>query len=218
MSGRSKPGDRARQPGLRAPSRMQDEAGSGSGRAKRQRASADTGSGQPVAATSIGPLSRPVSVAHLTADGVDEKVEATVEERAALAADFGLEAIHSLTGSFALTGSPRRVRVTGRVDAAITQTCVVTLEPFDSVVEEVVEAEFADPDLAARLAGEQEEPPEPMEGSSIDLGRLTAEFLALGLDPYPRKPGTAFSFETEGDADASPFAALGRLRDGQKDQ
>ena len=28
--------------------------------------------------------------------------------------------------------------------------------------------------------------------AQIDLGALAAEFLALGLDPYPRKPGVAF--------------------------
>ena len=37
-------------------------------------------------------------------------------------------------------------------------------------------------------------PDEIMDGQ-IDLGALAAEFLVLGLDPYPRKPGADFSFE-----------------------
>jgi hypothetical protein len=44
------------------------------------------------------------------------------------------------------------------------------------------------------------------------LGALTAEFLALGLDPYPRKPGVDFSYKEDGDEADTPFAALRRLR------
>ena len=33
---------------------------------------------------------------------------------------------------------------------------------------------------------------EPLIGGSVDLGALATEFLILGLDPYPRKPGAVF--------------------------
>ena len=53
-----------------------------------------------------------------------------------------------------------------------------------------------------------EDPPDPIVDGKIDLGALAAEFLALGLDPYPRKPGVAFDPpEPQGGRD-SPFAAL----------
>jgi hypothetical protein len=57
------------------------------------------------------------------------------------------------------------------------------------------------------------DPPDPIIGGRIDLGALAAEFLSLGLDPYPRKPGVDFE-APEGDApgEESPFAALGKLR------
>ena len=46
----------------------------------------------------------------------------------------------------------------------------------------------------------------------IDLGVLAAEFLALGLDPYPRKPGADFAAPAEADISTdSPFAALRQL-------
>ena len=38
-----------------------------------------------------------------------------------------------------------------------------------------------------------EDAPDPIVDGKIDLGALAAEFLALGLDPYPRKPGVAFA-------------------------
>ena len=39
--------------------------------------------------------------------------------------------------------------------------------------------------------------------------RLAAEFFALGLDPYPRKPGVAFEAPQDREDAASPFSALG---------
>ena len=37
---------------------------------------------------------------------------------------------------------------------------------------------------------------------------LAAEFFALGLDPYPRKPGVAFEQPPEPESEATPFATL----------
>ena len=92
---------------------------------------------------SVGPLSRPVSVRHLPPEGLEVAVVATPEERAALAKDFKLEALHALEGRFRLTGTAERVHVEGVVTARVGQICVVTLEPFDDVIEEEVEVDFA---------------------------------------------------------------------------
>ena len=90
-----------------------------------------------------GPLSRPVAVADILPDGLDVAVEASAEEREALARAFKLPAIHSLTSRFHLSGTRDRVHVTGQVDAAIEQICVVTLDPFANEVHEAVEVDFA---------------------------------------------------------------------------
>ena len=52
----------------------------------------------------------------------------------------------------------------------------------------------------------------------IDLGALTAEFFALGLDPYPRKPGVEFVAPPGEDASDSPFAASGAAASGPSDR
>jgi hypothetical protein len=164
---------------------------------------------------SVGPLSRPIAVDNLPAQGVETTVEATAEECAVLAKDFKLPAIRRLVGRFKLTGSPERVRVTGRIEADITQVCVVTLDEFDSTLEEDVEVDFSAPDTLPLTAGESEhqrEPPDEIVNGAVDLGSLTAEFLALGLDPYPRKPGVDFAYEAPDDASDGPFAALGKLK------
>lgn len=172
-------------------------------------------------ADSVGPLSRPFSVAQLPARGTEFTVEASPEERDALAKDLDLPAIKSLTARLHVTGSPARVHVKGRLRASIVQTCVVTLEPFESELDEEVEVAFRAPLDGERepVSGEEIEAdpdaPDELLGDRIDLGAITAEFLALGLDPYPRKPGVEFeAAATEGAAEteASPFAALARLR------
>ncbi|MGB7126998.1 MAG: DUF177 domain-containing protein, partial [Methylovirgula sp.] len=48
----------------------------------------------------------------------------------------------------------------------------------------------------------------------IDVGALAAEFLALGLDPYPKKPGVEFTPVTVPEESAGrPFDALKKLTD-----
>jgi uncharacterized metal-binding protein YceD (DUF177 family) len=164
---------------------------------------------------SVGPLSRPVSVRHIPPGGLDVGIEATPEERAALAKDFKLPAIHALEGRFRLTGSPKRVRVEGAVRARVAQTCVVTLETFEDAIEEEVEVDFAAPETETEaVEGADYEPPDEIAGGQIDLGALTAEFLALALDPYPRKPGVDFAYDGQGEPSDSPFADLRKLKPG----
>ena len=106
----------------------------------------------------------------------------------------------------------------GVVHGELTQTCVVTLEPFPATVEEEIDVRFAprDDERAARRRAEEPETvsmadddePDPIVDGKIDLGALAAEFFALGLDPYPRKPGVAFEPPAEPEAEVTPFAAL----------
>ena len=163
---------------------------------------------------SAGPLSRPVSVERLSPEGLEETVVATPEECAALAKDFKLPAIHSLAGEYRIKGSAKGIHVEGRVIAKVAQTCVVTLDPFDTEIEEEVEVDFAEPSgMPAEPPTEMHEyePPDEIVNGHVDLGALTAEFLALGLDPYPRKPGVDFDYKGDDKPD-SPFAALAKLK------
>jgi uncharacterized metal-binding protein YceD (DUF177 family) len=159
----------------------------------------------------VGPFSRPFDVRNLPSQGTDIHVEATGEECSALTKDFGLPAIHSLSADYKLKSSVKGVHVIGVVKARITQICVVTLEPFDSDIEEDVEVDFAEssgmpPEPPTEM--HEYEPPDEIVNGEIDLGSLTSEFLALGLDPYPRKPGVEFNYRDPADEEDSPFAAL----------
>jgi uncharacterized metal-binding protein YceD (DUF177 family) len=162
-------------------------------------------------------------------------VTASDGECAALAKRLGLVRLGSLRGHLRVErpGGGPAIRVSGNLSAEVVQTCVITLEPFEQHVsesfvqrytlEEVAEEApevFSDPDA--------EEPPEFLEGDSLDLGEVVAEQLALALDPHPRAPGATFegaSFGTWTEADEaaaveaarSPFAALEGLKGGAED-
>ena len=53
--------------------------------------------------------------------------------------------------------------------------------------------------------------PDPIIGGKIDLGALASEFLTLGVDPYPRKPGVVFEGDDPAGARPSAFAGLAGL-------
>lgn len=158
----------------------------------------------------IGPLTRPIRVDRLRKDGSEVVVEATPRECGVLAADFEIPAIRDLVGRFRVNGPSSRMIVTGTVSAIVTQICTVSLDPFESTVSEPVEVAFTDTDILVGTDAEDSDVPDPIVGNRIDFGTLTAEFLALGLDPYPRKPGVAFTPET--DDEDGPLGVLRSLR------
>jgi hypothetical protein len=140
-------------------------------------------------------------------------LEADAQVRAALARPAGVDAVERLVAQLDLTPRGRGVHVGGSVSATVRQTCVVTLEPVVNQIEEAVDVDFVAPgaqppanDLDPEAASADE--PEPLTGNAIDLGLLATEFLILGVDPYPRKPGVAFDAPQAGDAASNPFAAL----------
>lgn len=160
-----------------------------------------------------GPLTRPTRIDRLRKDRSEVIVEATPQECAALAAEFKIPAIRDLVGRFSVSGPSSRLIVTGTVSATVTQVCTVSLDPFESTVSEPVEVAFTDTDILVGTDAEDADVPDPIVGNRIDFGTLTAEFLALGLDSYPRKPGIAFTPVTEDDDEASPLGVLRTLRD-----
>ena len=114
--------------------------------------------------------------------------------------------------------------VAGTVTARCVQTCGVTLEPFEADLSETIGVRFAaaakaSAESLAYRNGDDEEGsagmvdlPEPIVDGMLDLGGITQEFLALAVDPYPRKPDVNFEPIVPEDPEPSPFAALAKLR------
>jgi uncharacterized metal-binding protein YceD (DUF177 family) len=166
------------------------------------------------------PWSRPVQTAEVPPSGRRFDIEADEAERAGLAAQLGLPAIARLSASLTVTPSGRDgLAVDGTVSARLTQVCVASSDEFDSDVVAPVEIRFSpdgrDPDAEIDLEDlidpDAEDPPDRLADGRIDLGVIAGEFLALALDPYPRKPGATFD-EPADEPDPSPFAALAALK------
>ncbi len=173
--------------------------------------------------------SRVVDTHQVGVDGMVLTLSAEAAECRTLAEINGLVRIESLQADMTLRREGRTgIHVTGTVRARITQTCVVTLEEFVTDLAEPVDVHFlpereaaARAAEAARLAASPpdadrvaDDPPDAMVDGRIDLASVMAEFLVLGLDPYPKKPGAAF-VELEpaaGEPEVSPFAVLARLK------
>jgi hypothetical protein len=155
------------------------------------------------------------SLAALPDAGLDVTIEAKPAERKALAAYLDVSAVEHLRAKLLLQRwRGNGVRVTGRVEARLTQTCVSTLEPLDTRVEAEIDRKFlpetmldrdADP-LELVIDPDGDDPPEPLP-HALDLGELAAEDVALNLDPYPRREGAVGTAPDDGAA-LSPFAVL----------
>lgn len=168
-------------------------------------------------------FSRIVSLGDVGEDGLRLELRATGDECAALARRFGLAAIAALSASGRLTrAGGGGMRLVVSLNAELTQTCVVTLEPLTSRIEEDVDILF-EPDLADPASPDVGFDPtadrEPLMGDSLDVGEIIAEELALSLDPYPRKPGVAVEIgpggpdaRGEGAPRDRPFEALAALK------
>ncbi|SFH69573.1 YceD family protein [Bradyrhizobium sp. cf659] len=174
----------------------------------------------------------PVIVAQIPDSGLHREIEASAAERKVMAEVAGVREVLSANASFdVVPRSGGRVQVTGHVRARVGQTCVVTLDPIESEIEEEVDLTFAPEAEARRLSdlieeGQDDEappqvidPPEAIINGIIDLGRLATDALFLAIDPYPRKPGAVFETEVVAlDPEDHPFAALKALQDKKKGQ
>jgi Large ribosomal RNA subunit accumulation protein YceD len=165
-----------------------------------------------------------VNAAQIPEGGLHREIEADVAVREAMADLAGVREISSARAAFDLTLDRRgRVHVAGSVRARVGQTCVVTLDPIDSEIDEIVDVMFAPSEQIPHLAdlaheaiaseAEITDGPEPIVDGVIDLGRLATDVLLLAIDPYPRKPGAVFEPEVAtADPDDHPFAALKALQ------
>jgi len=170
------------------------------------------------------PFSRPFAWDRVQPRGTPVAFEATPSECEAIAEALGILKVVNASAEFTI--SPFRkngFKIIGEVRAEVEQACVVTLDPVPESIRETVdlrflpESEIEPVDEEIEIDIDAEEPPEPIQGSKVDLGVLTTEFVAVGLDPYPRKPGVEFTpfIEDDGSEDEgeSPFADLAALKD-----
>nr|WP_316653520.1 DUF177 domain-containing protein [uncultured Gellertiella sp.] len=175
------------------------------------------------------PFSYLVKVGHISANPVSVTLSADPRECEGLAALWKVEKVGSLVARLQISRWKKDgVRIRGEVEAEIVQACSVTLEPVPARISETIDQIFIpEGSKLARIATDNGEMfvdpdgpdlPELFVGDTIDAGTVVAEFAAMAIDPYPRKPGVDFSghIEDDGSRDTKP-SAFSALKDWKKD-
>jgi uncharacterized metal-binding protein YceD (DUF177 family) len=169
-------------------------------------------------------FSRPFPLDTLSTGRREAEIDANEAEREALARRFDLASIEGVSATAGLSRRGDAVTASGRLSAAVTQSCIATGDPVPATVEADFEIEFrprreidADEEVELR---EGELDVTFYDGGAVDLGEAVAETLALNLDPYPRSPAAEEALreagvksEEEARAESSPFAVLQGLKD-----
>ena len=148
--------------------------------------------------------------------GVNRRLVADEAVRKAIAEELDLVALDSLEALVKVTPAYEGGEITGELTARITQTCGVTLEPFDTEIRSSFTIPFTTKEAEPPAPGEELpmealDAPDVITGDEIDLAGYVVEQLALEVDPFPRKPGAVFEPPVE-ENEPSPFAALAKLK------
>ena len=163
-------------------------------------------------------LSRPVGVVDLRGRRSLDIV-AGPDERAALARRFGTEAVGMLEASLTLVvKTDGLIHLKGRLEAEVTQSCVVTLAPVVNRISAAIDRLYGDVVEEAELAAEEviscegDDPPDPIIDGVIDVGEVVAEQLGLEIDPFPRAAGVEFEGFSTGGKTPGPFDSLAEIK------
>jgi uncharacterized metal-binding protein YceD (DUF177 family) len=163
-------------------------------------------------------FSRPVDLRQILAKPV--AIEATENERAALARRFAVVRIDRLEAEAALEVDGQAVNAKGRLRAALVQSCAVSGEDLAVAIDEplalrfVPETPVTDEEIELDESALDEI---PFTGTAFDLGEAVAQSLALAIDPYIVGPNAERVRKEAGLLDegtAGPFAALAALKKG----
>jgi uncharacterized metal-binding protein YceD (DUF177 family) len=151
--------------------------------------------------------------------GVEDRLEASPAECAALAQRFGIEALKHFSARFTRKPYPGGgLLISGRLKAEPVQLCIVSLEPVTERLDKPFTLVVLPPD--GTLSEDPDGPDEIQADATghFDLGEALAEELSLSLNPYPRQAGAHLPLALEEAAEPTeatprnPFAKLAALR------
>ncbi|GAA0570778.1 YceD family protein [Rhizomicrobium electricum] len=168
------------------------------------------------------PLQHIFDLSDLSQAGAEVVVEASPEDLPKLAKWAGIDSVKRFTATVGLRRlSQTRFNYEANLTADVVQSCVVTLEPVESrisreIARELQQAPRLPQETVAELtlAAGDDDVPETILSLDYDLAAPLLEEFVLAIDPYPRKPGVAFTPPVEPETpQSSPFAVLKALKD-----
>jgi uncharacterized metal-binding protein YceD (DUF177 family) len=162
--------------------------------------------------TPVPEFSRPLRAHEVGGTPRQLVLEADAAERAALCGRFDLLTLAALTATLEIRREAAGIRISGQVAGSGTQPCVASGEPVAFRVKEPVSLLLieAAPDSGEIELDADDLDVDVLDGDVIDAGEIAAQAFALGLDPYPRLPGSVTGLLSEDEAvqARSPFAVL----------
>jgi uncharacterized metal-binding protein YceD (DUF177 family) len=151
---------------------------------------------------------------------IERRIAAEGPALARIAQAVKVDAVNSLEATLEISPWLDGAQIHGRWSAQVTQTCGVTLEPFDSALAgdfTVRAVPIGSPALGLEidhdleLDPEADDPPDAIDDGVLHLGAYVVEDLSLMVDPFPRRPGAVFTAPS-GAGEPSPFAVLAQLK------
>jgi Large ribosomal RNA subunit accumulation protein YceD len=164
------------------------------------------------------------AISDIPETGLTLERDASADELLEIARALDLIACTTLKAAYSIVPmSGGRYRLHGRLQAAISQACVVTLDPVDSTVEETFAATFwPEKDVPRPRGGEididEEADPEPIVAGQLAVGRVVFESLAAAIDHFPRRPDAELDRRSSGASERAegtpegPFAVLAGIK------
>lgn len=171
-------------------------------------------------------FSRLISIEGLSPDKTrTDNIEATPAECAALAKRFDLRRLSGFKAKISVlrVTEGKIIKVKGDFEAEAVQSCVVSLQDVLAEIEGHFETFFTEDgkdfeeDEEMNIESD-EELPDVVNNGMLDIGELTAQYLCLELEPYPRATGVnlaAQMAEVGGNTKNRPFQILQELKDKQ---
>ena len=143
-------------------------------------------------------------------DGWQSDFVATPDQCAKIARRFDIPSVKSLKAHVHVIDEDDIIHVSGHIDAVLERICVVSLDPFDEVLDTDFEALFAE-NVPLIKEGEMKEEIDPIERGRLDLFEIVAEQVGLNMDPFPRKSGSCGDYMETQSQTHRPFANLKNL-------
>jgi len=171
---------------------------------------------------SVIPFSYPVDLSSLSERGFEDAFEIPEAACLAIAKSYELDGLEDFKAKLHLTRASKNEYVLkGHFSVTINQTCIVTLKPVQTKINQVFERRYV---VTSRRRERRKTTTidvqlgvlenETLSGPSLDLTAPVLEEFALIIDPYPRIQGAAFDGRKEAEsAKESPFEVLQALKD-----
>lgn len=162
---------------------------------------------------------KPIKLHELARGPVRLQLEPSAEQRAEIAKRLKLQSLPSLKATVTVKPWLDGAELAGRFDAIVEQICGLSLEAFEQDVWGAIDLRVVpagSSNASDSEAGELEldldapDAPDVIESDAIDVAAYVVEYLALEIDPFPRKPGATFDYQAP-EEETSPFAALKKL-------